>query len=571
MTGVAFVLAGLLTSMLFSLVVDVAQTFSVTSNGSVVQLETSISVSPSPMSSSKQNGTMPADEKLSRAALITTLTVAIIILLLFFGVLLAIFLYKKRYSIGRSCCRLRSSESRREQEEDVKTTEEPENSKSRTEQLPTGDSALRESYFTHNNVPMSYPSSLLNSNLINDTSAVFVNQAMSDEKEDDLFHLPLPDHKRTISNASLTSSSSNYPQSDLSQPEPQSSRNESAHDRLGNNKSGTSGRGQGKGAIGEVPKKRKKTKARKQSQSNDSHTSGYYSNTSNDASGVSLPDTSSLTCLPDHMTPIHIKAEKSSKGVRYYDKSNNLRLDIPRGAIPAGENFAIDFGVALFGPFQFPEGLRPVSPVFWICVRDQRNFQFSKPVTVTIPHFLTLENDDEIQSLGLTFLKAEHNRNTKGLYEFKPTEGESVFEPCKEFGVLKTTHLCSLCIVSRDTPECLRMTHFCTTAVLPKCANSDGKKQTAYFFITFYNLNTCLTKVDEVIENKHLVDNYEKTQTLFRFKKLTNDPAVDIAVRQPNHGSIGVVGKTKVCYILPGSYNSIVIKHIAFCVNLGLP
>jgi hypothetical protein len=90
------------------------------------------------------------------------------------------------------------------------------------------------------------------------------------------------------------------------------------------------------------------------------------------------------------------------------------------------------------------------------------------------------------------------------------------------------------------------MTHFCTTAVLPKCANSDGKKQTAYFFITFYNLNTCLTKVDEVIENKHLVDNYEKTQTLFRFKKLTNDPAVDIAVRQPNHGSIGVVGKTKV-------------------------
>ncbi|CAI8001528.1 hypothetical protein GBAR_LOCUS3209 [Geodia barretti] len=90
------------------------------------------------------------------------------------------------------------------------------------------------------------------------------------------------------------------------------------------------------------------------------------------------------------------------------------------------------------------------------------------------------------------------------------------------------------------------MTHFCTTAVLPKCANSDGKKQTAYFFITFYNLNTCLTKVDEVIENKHLVDNYEKTQTPFRFKKLTNDPAVDIDVRQPNHGSIGVVGKTKV-------------------------
>ena len=535
-------LAGLLTSMLFSLVVDVAQTLNVTSNGSVVLLKKSISVSPSPMSSSKQNGT---------TELITTLTAAIIIiiLLLFFGVPLGIFLYKKRYSIGRSCCRVGSSESRRA----VVMTEEPENSKSHTKhELPTGDSALRES-----NLPMSYPSSLLNSNLIQDTSAVFVNQAMCDEQEDDLFHHPLPDK---ISNASLTSSSSNYPQSDLSQPEPQSSQNELADSRPGNIQLTTFVRGQGKGAIGEVPTKRKKNKARKKSQSNDgprtdSHTSGYCSNTSNDATGVSLPDTSSSTFLPDHMTPIHIKAEKSSKGVRYYDESNNLKLDIPRGAIPVGENFTIDFGVALFGPFQFPEGLRPVSPVFWVCVRDQRNFQFPKPVTVSIPHFLNLENDDEIQSLGLTFLKAEHNRNTKGLYEFKPTEGESVFEPCKQFGVLKTTHLCSLCIVCRDTPECLRMAHFCTTAVLPKCANSDGKKQTAYFFLTFYNLNTCLTKVDEVIENKHL-DNYEKIQTQFRFKRLTNDPAVDIDVHQPKHGSIGVVGKTKVCYIPPGSYKN---------------
>ena len=58
-----------------------------------------------------------------------------------------------------------------------------------------------------------------------------------------------------------------------------------------------------------------------------------------------------------------------------------------------------------------------------------------------------------------------------------------------------------------------------------------------------------------MIENKHL-DNYEKIQTPFRFKRLTNDPAVDIVVHQPTHGRIGVVGKTKVCYIPPGSYKN---------------
>ena len=245
--------------------------------------------------------------------------------------------------------------------------------------------------------------------------------------------------------------------------------------------------------------------------------------------------------IPDYMTLITTLSDCTSEGRQFTDEDNDFSLEIPEGAIPEGERLTVDVGVALFGPFQFPEGLRPVSPVFWVCVRDNPNFQFSKPVTVTIPHFLDLENDEDIKSLGLTFLKADHNLNCGKLY---PTDGEMKFEPFQKFGVLKTTHFRSLCIACRDRPDVLTKTRFCITSVLPKCATI-GKKQNAFFFITFYNLSTCLAKVDELITEKKL-EHYEKTQLEFKFERFTKNPALEMIVTQPKDGKIEVIGLNKV-------------------------
>ena len=122
------------------------------------------------------------------------------------------------------------------------------------------------------------------------------------------------------------------------------------------------------------------------------------------------------------------------------DEANDFSLEIPEGAISGEERLTDDVGVTLFSPFQFPEGLRPVSPVFWVCVREDRNFQFSKPVLVTILHFLNIENEDDITSLGLIFLKADHNKNSEGLYEFKQTPGEMDLKTTKTLGVIKMSH-----------------------------------------------------------------------------------------------------------------------------------
>ena len=232
---------------------------------------------------------------------------------------------------------------------------------------------------------------------------------------------------------------------------------------------------------------------------------------------------------------------------RYIDDANEFSLEIQEGTIPEGQDIpTILLGVDLFGSFKFPDGLRPVSPVFWVCVSDNPNFQFSKPVIITIPHFLDLDTDD-IQSLGLTFLKASHNKNSEGFYEFQPADGEMDFESFKTHGILRTTHFCSLCIGCRDTPQVLEKTTFCITAVLPKYTITGGQTAKAIFYITF-DMKTCIKRVDRLISNEEL-SGYEILRESFHFN--TNDArraALKIDFVKPRNGLIRIRGKRKVSY-----------------------
>ena len=152
--------------------------------------------------------------------------------------------------------------------------------------------------------------------------------------------------------------------------------------------------------------------------------------------------------------------------------------------------------------------MRPVSPVFWICVRQTNFSHFLKPITITLPHFLSLKLDEDIQSVELTFLKAQHEMNHNQMYEFQPAEGKECFGSFKKSGVLETTHFCSLCIACKDTMEAIKMATFCVTAVKP-CVIPVGESHVD-FYITFL-LSTCLTKLNEQLQTSlHAVERYKK-------------------------------------------------------------
>ena len=227
-------------------------------------------------------------------------------------------------------------------------------------------------------------------------------------------------------------------------------------------------------------------------------------------------------------SPVATLLNCSYDGRYYHDVHHDFILEIPEGAIPKGESITIDIGVALHGPFQYPEGLRPVSPVFWVCVRDQKNFQFLKPVNVTIPHFLHLKNLSDIESLGVTFLKSDHEMNSQQMYPFQQAAGDMLFKPFGKYSVLlQTTHFCSQCVGSKDTMESLKKANFCLTSVLPN-EISFHQPSYAYFFITFMQA-TCLTKLDEQISQMTDIQGHKEAKMPFEFIQ-QEDPSLEIVL-----------------------------------------
>ena len=258
--------------------------------------------------------------------------------------------------------------------------------------------------------------------------------------------------------------------------------------------------------------------------------------------------------IPACFTPVATLSQCTHDGRCLYDKHNDFGLEIPAGAIPEGESITIDTGVALYGPFQFPEGVRLVSPVFWICVRDQ-DFQFLKPVKVTIPHCLNIESHDAIQSLGLTSLRGNHEMSPDKMYQFQQAEGDVLFEPLKKHVVIENTHFCSLCISCKETPKFFEEARFCLYSVIPRII-SPGEPSFAFVFITFL-LETCLTTVKIQMEDLNL-QSYKQKAEEFQFRAKSHMKALEIVLPKsdtlPTGWMVGMQGKKKVIF-MPNAFN----------------
>ena len=179
-----------------------------------------------------------------------------------------------------------------------------------------------------------------------------------------------------------------------------------------------------------------------------------------------------------------------SSGREFSNSDHDITLRIPEGAIPDGITVHIEAGVALHGPFQFPPGTRPISPIVWLCI--QENIPFQKPIEVILPHFLHHWMD-----LQLGFLKADHTTHTtdngEKEYMFQPVNDPVEFhsENGRGFGVLSTKHFCSLCIQANITRDQLpSKAQYCLTEVIPYPWPSMPVNVPIHFCVTFF-LKTC--------------------------------------------------------------------------------
>ena len=258
--------------------------------------------------------------------------------------------------------------------------------------------------------------------------------------------------------------------------------------------------------------------------------------------------------IPKWMDPVATLTDCTSDGRSYYDEHNDFRLEIPEGAIPEGERVTIDIGVALYGPFQYLTGLRPVSPVFWVCVRGRENFRFLKPVKVTTEHCLSLDRDTDTHSLGLTFMKAGHTLNSAGKYELQSADGAQDFQSDLSHGTLTTDHFCFFCINAKDDHETAkRNCYFLIRAhVKPIPTRGDPVME----FIVTLRLECCVNTVEIQCQDK----GYSVVYSKFHFKLKNEDShgSLEIDYKEPEMWNICLQSSKKVSisymivyYILP--------------------
>ena len=230
-------------------------------------------------------------------------------------------------------------------------------------------------------------------------------------------------------------------------------------------------------------------------------------------------------------------------GTEYHSETHGVHIIFPQGAVPEGVTVIIELDIMLNGPFNFPHNMKVVSPILWVCVVDYPNFQFQKPVTVTLPHFLDISCDSDIELLQPCFMKAGHDLEQAEQLKFRPMDqSEAIYPAQGSSATVKTDHFCYLCIATNaPTPAIRSKTRyyfaswvpkslgehqswdvvFSVSYLLPTCIKVSSN-MTCIFFLT----NNCTTLAPQAMDEQYS-DNHRKHHDIFKFAENSDKLEID--------------------------------------------
>ena len=126
-------------------------------------------------------------------------------------------------------------------------------------------------------------------------------------------------------------------------------------------------------------------------------------------------------------------------------EEHDVIITVPELAISRGEEVKIQAFASLIGPYQLPDDYEPISVFVWIAA----NYMFKKPVRITIPHFASIGDLNEISNVAvLTANKKDLTlsengdimlRMHKSVYDYR-------YEVNDAYCDYYTDHFCSKCL-----------------------------------------------------------------------------------------------------------------------------
>ena len=173
-------------------------------------------------------------------------------------------------------------------------------------------------------------------------------------------------------------------------------------------------------------------------------------------------------------------------------KEHDVHLELPQEVLQEKSSLEVAFApYNNAGPFEFPKGVIPVSPVVWFCVHPQKTF--INPAAIKLPFSFECKTKEDAELLF--FLKAEHKditvKDGQTVIKFETIDQiRSQFQPDSPYGVLKDHHFCIYCVgFSSLKEDVLKKVRYCLTIQKPLAFPRDEKKD--IYCIFHYNLPGC--------------------------------------------------------------------------------
>ena len=207
-----------------------------------------------------------------------------------------------------------------------------------------------------------------------------------------------------------------------------------------------------------------------------------------------VPQTSHSTRLP-FIKPVEV-LQVSSNGRQYRDDSLGLCIDVPKGAVPEGRLLQLEIGMCLYGPFRFPNNLPPIAPI--LMLYPHNDVKLSKRLQITLPHIIEDAKDNDVDTLGIKVIKADHMSFLKtGLGIFNTVIGGSNLhfysniDYHSNLATFSLTHCCFITIQAKESKEVAKRKGYCVCPLLPPPKDVSSGIFTFYFCITYF-MKPCL-------------------------------------------------------------------------------
>lgn len=128
-----------------------------------------------------------------------------------------------------------------------------------------------------------------------------------------------------------------------------------------------------------------------------------------------------------------------------------IRLVVPRGAVPEGDEANISLQACLGGPFNLPKNMFFVSPIFLI----EPPFAFRERVTLSIDLFMEVETDEDCnETVFVTSPTKGVMKEENAQWNLKPY-GSPNFKLRSRHGEIELTHFCFGAFARRGMLEVL--------------------------------------------------------------------------------------------------------------------